>query len=55
MLGSPFLIIRQGRTLNQDWKRLNISEHKEELSIGKSRGDFPANLYLMPSKILIRF
>ena len=31
--------------MNQDWKRLNIWDHRKELSIGKTV-DFPANLYL---------
>ena len=44
---SLFLITNEGRTFNQDWKRLKISEHKKELSLRKNRGDFPANLYLI--------
>ena len=31
--------------MKQDWKRLNIWDHRKELSLGK-RVDFPANLYL---------
>ena len=31
--------------MNQNWKRLNIWDHRKELSIGKAV-DFPANLYL---------
>ena len=31
--------------MNQNWKRLNIWDHRKELSIGKTV-DFPANLYL---------